>query len=97
MQDGMLRRSTTKFLAAQIALALLAALAISLVLITPDPTDDVIGILNGSHLHRIQKLTFSFTIPQAQQCLVLGLLAPPNSHQRLSTLELFHLVCVRRC
>lgn len=93
----MLPKSTTMLRAAQIVLALLAAFAIALVLVTPDPTDDVPGILNGNHLDKIQKLAVcSINLP-AQQCLMFRLPAPSNSHHRLTTSELFDLVCVYRC
>lgn len=82
---------------AGIALALLAAFAITLVLVTPDPTDDVLGILNRNHLDKFQKLDVFFIRPPVQQCLIFRLAPPPNSHQRLSTLELFDLDCVYRC
>lgn len=81
----------------QIALALLAVFAITLVLITPDPTDDVPGILNSTHLCKGQRLTLFSISPPAQQYFINRLPARANSHQRLSTLELFDLDCVYRC
>lgn len=81
----------------RITLALLAVLAITVVLVTPDPSDDALGIMNCSHLDQVQKLTVCSLIPPAQQCLISLLPTPPNSHQRLSSLELFDLACVYRC
>lgn len=85
------------FRTAQIALVFLCVFAIALVLITPDPTDDVPGILNGSHPDKIQKLAVCFINPPAQQCLIFQLPAPQNSRHQLSTLELFDFACVYRC
>lgn len=81
----------------RIALALLAVLAITVVLVTPDPSDDVLGIMNCSHPEQVQKLTVCSINPPAQQFLMSLLPAPPNSHHRLSSLELFDLACVYRC
>lgn len=81
----------------RIVLALLAVLVITVVLITPDPSDDVPGIMNGNHLDQVQKLTVCSINPPAQQCLVFLFLTPANSHRHLSSLELFDLDCVYRC
>ena len=85
------------FRGVRIALALLAVLTITVVLITPDPSDDVLGIVNCGHLDQVQKLTVCSINPPAQQCLIFLLLTPTDSHPRLSSLELVDLVCVYRC
>ena len=85
------------FRGVRIALALLAVLAITVVLITPDPTDDVPGITNCNHLDQIQKLIICLLHSPARQRLVFLFPTPSNSHQRLSSLELFDLDCVYRC
>lgn len=83
--------------AAQIALVFACAFAIAMVLITPDPTDDVPGVMSGSHLEKIQKLALCAISPPAQRCLRYQLQARPNSHHAPNSFQLFDLGCVYRC
>ena len=41
---------------AQVAFILLAIFAITYVLVTPDPTDDVSGVLRVNHIGKVQEL-----------------------------------------
>jgi hypothetical protein len=83
--------------AARILLALISIFAIAFVLATPDPTDDVPGILRPSHLDKGHKTAASFVQQPPQQGVIFRLPAPPSSTQRLATSELFDLACVYRC
>jgi len=82
---------------ARIALVVVVILSIAYVLITPDPTDDVNGILRP---HRSAKAQI-VSLPLAQSLIpvVAPFLLPmrPSGAQRLITSELLDLVCVFRC
>ena len=83
--------------AAQIALVFACAFAIAMVLITPDPTDDVPGVMSGSHLDKIQKRALFAISPLAYHCLIYQSQARPNSREAPSSFRLFGLDCVYRC
>ena len=73
--------------------------AIAYVLITPDPTDDVEGILRQNHQAKVQKLV-SLSLPQLQVFVIVVFLlsmSSTRSAQRLTSSELLDLVCVCRC
>ena len=77
----------------RIGLALLAIFAIAFVLITPDPDDDVPGILKPSHLGKSLRLAVSSIDPPAVQSAMVLLPTPLSSTQQLSASELLDLVC----
>jgi hypothetical protein len=82
---------------ARIALALISIFVITLVLVTPDPTDDVPGVLPPLHPNKAHKLAVChIPLPVWQSALVL-LTVPASSTQSLPTSELLDLVCVSRC
>ena len=83
---------------ARVALVMVAIFSIAYVLITPDPTDDVDGVLILNHSAKAQRIV---SLPLSQSpilVIVQSLLSTPRSAvQRLTTLELLDLVCVCRC
>ena len=84
---------------ARIVLAVVVIFSIAYVLITPDPTDDVDGVLPPNHQAKAQSLV-SLSVPQLQLLVIVAfLLFMPStrSAQRLTTSELLDLVCVCRC
>ena len=83
---------------ARAALVLVAIFSFALVLITPDPTDDVDGVLRPNHT-AAAKTIVSLALPQSAILVFVPLLLPirPSATQRLTTSELLDLVCVCRC
>jgi len=83
---------------ARIALAVIAIFSIAYVLITPDPTDDVDGVLRPHHTAKAQRIV-SLPLAQSPILVVASFLLPirPSGVQRLATSELLDLVCVCRC
>ena len=83
---------------ARIALAVVAIFSIAYVLITPDPTDDVDGVLRPHHAAKAQRIV-SLPLAQSPILVVASFLLPirPSGAQRLATSELLDLVCVCRC
>jgi hypothetical protein len=83
---------------ARVALAVVAIFSIAYVLISPDPTDDVDGVLRPHHTAKAQRIV-SLPLPQSAILLVVPFLLPmrPNATQRLTMSELLDLVCVCRC
>jgi hypothetical protein len=83
---------------ARVALVLVAILSITYVLITPDLTDDVDGILRPNHTAKAQRIV-SLPLPQTPILVVAPFLLsmPRGAAQRLTTSELFALICVCRC
>jgi hypothetical protein len=78
-------------------LVVVVILSIAYVLITPDPTDDVDGMLRP---HRSAKAQIvSLPLPQSPIPVVAPFLLPmrPSGAQRLITPELLDLACVCRC
>jgi len=82
---------------ARIVLALLSIFVITLVLVTPDPTDDVPGVLPPLHPNKAHKLAVCPLPLPARQSAVFLLAAPVSSAQSLPASELLDLVCVSRC
>jgi len=83
---------------ARVALALVVIFTIAYVLITPDPTDDVDGVLQPNHpalAHKIPAVSLweSWTPVIALFHSVL----PPGSARELLTLELLDFISVCRC
>jgi hypothetical protein len=84
---------------ARIVLVVVVIFSIAYVLITPDLTDDVDGVLQPDHQAKAQRLV-SLSLPQLQILVIFAfLLSVPStkSAQRLTTSELLDLVCVCRC
>jgi hypothetical protein len=81
---------------ARVALVVVAIFSIAYVLITPDPTDDVNGVLRPNH--SAQRMV-SLPLPQSPILVVVAFLLSmrPSATQRLTTSELLDLVCVCRC
>jgi hypothetical protein len=79
-------------------LAVVAIFSIAFVLITPDPTDDVDGVLRPNHTAKAQRIV-SLALPQSSIFVVVPFLLsmPRSATQRLTTSELLDLVCVCRC
>lgn len=81
-----------------VALALLAVFSILYVLATPDPTDDVNGVLHQpSHFSKGQKLAVCIVLQLAPQIVRFRLSTLSCSDQRSTTLELVDLFCTYRC
>lgn len=82
----------------KVALLVVVIFSIAYVLITPDLTDDVDGVLRPNHQAKAQRLV-SLSLPQPQILVIVAFLLsmPPNSAQRLTTSQLLDLVCVCRC
>jgi hypothetical protein len=83
---------------ARVALVVVAIFSIAFVLITPDPTDDVDGVLRPNHTAKAQTIV-SLALPQSAILVIVPFLLPirPSANQRLTTSELLDLVCVCRC
>jgi hypothetical protein len=83
---------------ARVALVVVAIFSIAYVLITPDLTDDVDGVVRPNHSAGAQKI-ISLALPQSSILTIVPFLLPirPSAIQRLATLELLDLVCVCRC
>ena len=83
---------------ARVALVLVAIFSFTFVLITPDPTDDVDGVLRPNDAATAQTIV-SLALPQSGILVFVPLLLPirPSATQRLTTSELLDLVCVCRC
>jgi len=83
---------------ARIVLVVVAVLSIAYVLISPDPTDDVDGVLRPHHSAKAQRIV-SLPLAQSPILVVAPFRLPmrPSGAQRLITSELLDLVCVCRC
>jgi len=83
---------------ARAALAVVAIFSVAFVLITPDPTDDVDGVLRLNHTAQAQTIV-SLALPRSPILVVVPFLLSmsPSATQRLTTSELRDLVCVCRC
>ena len=80
----------------KIGVAVLALLAVATVLITPDPTDDVQGILH--HLGKLQKLAVLASIPlKTLSGSQIRSLAWRESAVNPAPPSLVDLVCARLC
>ena len=84
--------------ALRIALAILVISSIACVLVTPDPTDDVDGILRSNNLAQAHRLVAaSLLAPPILLLLLLRIFTDASSETRLITSELLGLTCVYRC
>ena len=81
---------------ARIVLVAVVIFSIAYVLITPDLSDDVYGVLRPNHQAKAQRLV-SLSLPQLQVLVIVAFLLSMSSAQRLTTSELLDLVCVCRC
>ena len=83
---------------ARIALVVVVILSIAYVLITPDPTDDVDGVLRPHHTAKAQRVV-SLPLVQSPILVVAPFYLPmrPSGAQRSITSDLLDLVCVCRC
>jgi len=83
---------------ARAALAVVAIFSFAFVLITPDPTDDVDGVLRPNHTAKAQTIV-SLALSQSAILVFVPFLLPirPSATQRWTTSELLDLVCVCRC
>jgi len=81
---------------ARVALAVVAIFSIAYVLITPDPTDDVVGALRSNHPAMEQRL-FAVSLLQSWILVIvlLHFFISPTRH--LAALELLDLISVSRC
>jgi hypothetical protein len=80
----------------KIGIALLALVAVATVLITPDPTDDVQGVVH--HLAKLHKLAVVASIPiKALAASQIGTIVSPDFLTNLPTASLLDLVCARLC
>jgi hypothetical protein len=79
-------------------LVVVVILSIAYVLITPDPTDDVDGVLRPHHTAKAQRVV-SLPLVQSPILVVAPFHLPmrPSGAQRLITPDLLDLVCVCRC
>jgi hypothetical protein len=83
---------------AKVALALLVAFTIAYILITPDPTDDVDGVLRPSHPTFAQRmLAVSLWEFQAPVAVLFRSFPLPDRSRRLATFELLDVISVCRC
>lgn len=82
----------------RVALVVVAIFSIAYVLISPDPTDDVNGVLTPNHSGKPQRIV-SLPLPQFPILAVVPFLLSIrlSATQRLTTAGLLDLVCVCRC
>ena len=84
--------------AARVVLILVVVFSIAYVLITPDPTDDVNGILRPNHPVKARRpVVVSLTQSLVPLIAVSRVFASPICTRGLATLELLDLACVSRC
>jgi len=83
---------------ARVALAVVVILSISYVLITPDPSEDVYGVLRPNHAAMVQRvLAVSLWGSQVPVIVLFHLFTPPSCTRDLATLKLLDLISVCRC
>jgi len=84
---------------ARVALAVVVIFSIAYVLITPDPTDDVEGVLRPNDWAKAQRIVSLLPLPRSPVLVIVPFLSsiPPSAIQRLTTSELLDLVCICRC
>ena len=84
---------------ARVALALVVVFTIAYVLITPDPTDDVYGVLPPNHPALAQKVPavslWEFQVPTAVMIVVFTLRGSFTRH--FAEFELLDIISVCRC
>ena len=82
----------------RVALALAVIFSIAYVLITPDPTDDVCGVLRTNHPDIAHKmLAVSLWQSQNPVVVLLRLLVLPGRTRHLASFELLDVISVCRC
>jgi hypothetical protein len=83
---------------ARVALVVVAIFSLAFVLITPDRTDDVDGVLRPNYSAKAPRIV-SLPLPQSPILVIVpSLLSMPwSATQRLTTSELRDLGCVCRC
>jgi hypothetical protein len=82
----------------RVALALMVAFTIAYILITPDPTDDVYGVLSPNHPALAQKvLAVSLWEFQAPVTVLLHSFTFTDRSQHLAMFELLDVISVSRC
>ncbi len=82
----------------RVVIALVAIFSIAYVLISPDLTDDVDGVLRSNHPVKAQRLVaVSFQHSPIPVIVLFRLFTPPTCTRRLASSELLDLVCVCRC
>jgi hypothetical protein len=83
---------------ARVALALVVIFSIAYVLITPDPTDDVYGVLRPNHpdiAHKV--LAVSLWESQIPVTVLFHLFLLPGRTRHLASFELLDVISVCRC
>ncbi|HEY1262955.1 MAG TPA: hypothetical protein VGF06_05490 [Terriglobales bacterium] len=74
--------------------AALVILAVATILVTPDPADDVLGVLHKHHLMHVAPV-FAGVL---QPVLLLASFLPAGlASRRSESADLFDLICVRLC
>lgn len=83
---------------ARVVLALAVIFSVSYVLITPDPTDDVVGVLRANHSFKAQRLV-AVSLSQSQPPIIaiLRFFTSPICIRRLPAVELLDFIGVSRC
>ncbi len=79
----------------KVVLALLIVLSVATILATPDPTDDVMGVLHQQHMVLAQ-LVFLGLI-HIVPLLITSSSVPDTPAEAPPSLNLLDLVCVRLC
>ena len=77
-----------------ILLALLLVLALANVLVTPNPTDDVRGVV---HAHRTLTASFVVLALGLSLAVILTMHSNDSTHLVVSSLNLLELLCTCRC
>jgi len=84
--------------AARFVIIAVAIFSIAYVLISPDLTDDVNGVLRSNHPAKAQRLVaVSLQHSQISVIVLFRLFTPPICTRRLASSQLLDLVCVCRC
>jgi len=76
----------------KLVLGLLIVLSLTTILISPDPNDDILGVLHQQHVLTAQP-TFVALLPVAVS--IVALAVPDESAEPLVSANLLDLVCIR--
>jgi hypothetical protein len=76
----------------KLVLGLLIVLSITTILISPDPNDDILGVLHQQHVLTAQP-TFVALLPVSVS--IVALAVPDESAEPLVSTNLLDLVCIR--
>ncbi len=79
----------------RIILAVVIVVSVASILITPDPSDDVRGVLQQKHM--VKATVVPFSVLQSRFLPHFSVRFAPVVWQRLVQSSLLHLVCVRLC